>query len=138
MDKQNSGNIQTPFFHLNLHEHPLAEPTQHLVAVGSSVSDILDKAPKSGGNTPAVLVNGGEVEASYIPQEDDVVSVTFIPGGGLEWYWVVAIIVGSAALSYALMPDIGSQQEGQDRNVFDRISGISNKRVHYMNHSKLY
>ena len=127
MDKQNSGNIQTPFFHLNLHEHPLAEPTQHLVAVGSSVSDILDKAPKSGGNTPAVLVNGGEVEASYIPQEDDVVSVTFIPGGGLEWYWVVAIIVGSAALSYALMPDIGSQQEGQDRNVFDRISGISNK-----------
>lgn len=127
MDKQNSGNIQTPFFHLNLHEHPLAEPTQHLVAVGSSVSDILDKAPKSGGNTPAVLVNGGEVEVSYIPQEDDVVSVTFIPGGGLEWYWVVAIIVGSAALSYALMPDIGSQQEGQDRNVFDRISGISNK-----------
>lgn len=127
MDKQNSGNIQTPFFHLNLHEHPLAEPTQHLVAVGSSVSDILDKAPKSGGNTPAVLVNGGEVEVSYIPQEDDVVSVTFIPGTGLEWYWVVAIIVGSAALSYALMPDIGSQQEGQDRNVFDRISGISNK-----------
>ena len=130
MEKQSKGNIQTPTFPLLIQEHPLSEPTVHNIAVGIRISDILKNAPKHSGAEPQVLVNGEKAHGNYKPKEDDIVYVTLVPGGigGLAWYWVVAIVVATAAISYALMPSIGDQQGGVgDENKFERISGLKNK-----------
>jgi len=128
VEKQSKGNIQTPTFPLLIQEHPLSEPTVHNIAVGIRISDILKNAPKHSGAEPQVLVNGEKAHGNYKPKEDDIVYVTLVPGVELSWWAIAAIFVASAAISYALMPDIGGQQQGLgDENKFERISGLKNK-----------
>ena len=134
MEESSTLRTQTPSFHLVLQEHPLAEPTYHDVVLGVTVSDIKNAAPSGEhGNDPILLVNGETKHGNYKPKKGDIVNFTFVPADGASAWLIYALIfVASAAISYALMPDIGDQQSGLSENeTFDRITGLRNKNPLY-------
>jgi len=128
VESKDQGILSTPVFSLLVQEHPFNEPTLHHIGVGVSVSDIKKNASNNTGSNPQVLVNGEVVHGNYKPKVDDVVHVTLVPADPISPWVVALIVVGSVALSIALMPSIGDQNtEGSDENKFDRISGLKNK-----------
>lgn len=89
---------------IRLHTDALNPQRSEVVHVGavSLLSWLRDNAPWA----DVVVRNGQQLEPSTDVElcEFDSIDVFKVPSTGLEWYWMAAIAVGAAVVTYALMP----------------------------------